>query len=220
MVIIGRCAQLGFLGLLTGCAPVQGRSIQVAAEVVRVELRVDTGTVRVVGAPAGSKVQVVRRARAFPDTRAVRQEVKGGVLRIEALCGGTLGCRVDHELRVGPEVRVVLQVDDGDVELDGVRGDLDVEVGLGKVTGALLAGADVEVRTEGGSIDLNFVAAPQRLTANAAAGDVTLRVPNGAYRCDVEAAAASASGLRCEDAAPRTIAASTAVGKLRLHAGR
>ena len=45
--------------------------------------------------------------------------------------------------------------------------------------GALLGGAEVEVRTEGGSIDLSFTAAPRRLVANAAAGDVSLRVPAG-----------------------------------------
>lgn len=215
----GRWLQLGLMGLLA-CAPVQGRAIEVAGDIVRVELRVDTGSVRVVGVPAGSRVRLVRRARAFPDTRKIHQEATGGVLRIEARCGGSLDCRVDHELQVGPQVSVVLQVDDGDVELDGVLGDLDVEVGLGKVTGALLGGAQVEVRTEGGSIDLGFTTAPQRLTANAAAGDVTLRVPNGAYRCDLDPSVASASGLRCADAAPRTIAASTAVGKLRLRSSR
>ena len=215
----GRRAQLGLMGLLmVACAPMQGRGFEVGSEVQRVELKVDSGSVRVVGGPAGSRIQVVRRARAFPDARAVHQEVSDGVLRIEARCGGALDCRVDHELRVGPQVTVLLQVDDGDVELEGVGGDLDIEVGLGKVAGARLSGAEVEVRTEGGSIDLSFTAAPRRLVANAAAGDVALRVPGGTYRCDLELAAASASGLRCDDAAPRTIAASTAVGRLRVRA--
>lgn len=216
----GRRALLGLLGLWTACAPVQGRAIEVNGEVSRIELRVDTGSVRVVGAPEGSRVRVLRKARAFPDTRKVHQEVAGGVMRIEARCGGSLDCRVDHELRVDPKVAVVLVLDDGDVELDGVLGDLDVEVGLGKVTGALLGGSDVEVRTEGGSIDLGFVRAPQRLTVNAAAGDVTLRVPAGSYRCDLAVAPPDTSGLRCDEAAPRTIAASTAVGKLRLRASQ
>lgn len=214
----GRRAQLVLMGLLGGCAPVQGGAIEVAGEVKRVELRVDAGSVRVVGAAAGARVQLSRRARAFPDARAIRQELEDGVLRIEARCGGALGCRVDHELRVGPQVLVVLEVDDGDVELDGVGGDLAIEVGLGKVSGAGLRGAAVEVRTEGGSIDLGFAAPPRRLVANAAAGDVTLRVPGGTYRCDVDPAVAKVSGLRCEDAATSTIAASTAVGRLRLRA--
>ena len=215
-----RRALLGLLGLWTACATVQGRAIEVAAEVSRIELRVDKGSVRVFGGPAGSRVQVLRRARAFPDARAVHQELKGGVLQIEARCGGSLDCRVDHELRVDPKVVVVLQVEDGDVELDAVLGDLDVEVGLGKVSGALLGGRQVEVRTEGGSIDLSFAAAPERLTVNAAAGDVTLRVPAGSYRCDLAVAPQAASGLTCDEAASRTIAASTAVGKLRLRASR
>lgn len=216
-MIQGR-ALLVLMGLLGGCAPVQGGAAPVAVAVRRVELRVDAGSVRVVGAAAGARVQVSRRARAFPDARAIRQEVVDGVLHIEARCGGALGCRVDHELRVGPGVLVVIELDDGDVELDGVAGDLALEVGLGKISGAGLRGAEVEVRTEGGSIDLGFAAAPRRLVANAAAGDVTLRVPGGAYRCDFDAAVAKVSGLRCEDSATGTIAASTAVGRLRLRA--
>jgi len=217
--MIGRRARPGLMGLMmAACAPLQGQAFEVGSEVRRVELTVDTGSVRVVGGPPGSRMQLIRRARAFPDARAVHQEVSGGVMRIEARCGGALDCRVDHELRVGPQVTVVLQVEDGDVELEGVGGDLDIEVGLGKVAGALLGGAEVEVRTEGGSIDLSFTAAPRRLVANAAAGDVALRVPGGTYRCDLAPAAATASGLRCDEAAPRTIAASTAVGKLRVRA--
>lgn len=218
--MVRRHTLLGLLGLWTACAPVQGRAIEVNGEVRRVELRVDTGSVRVVGAPAGSRVRVLRKARAFPDTRKVNQEIEGGVMRIEARCGGAIDCRVDHELRVDPSVTVVVVLDDGDVELDAVLGDLDIEVGLGKVTGAMLGGADVEVRTEGGNIDLGFVTAPTRLTANAAAGDVTLRVPAGSYRCDLAAAPPETAGLRCDEAAPHTIAASTAVGKLRLRASQ
>ena len=218
--MVRRRTLLGLLGLWTACAPVQGRAIEVNGEVRRVELLVDTGSVRVVGAPAGSRVRVLRKARAFPDTRKVNQELTGGVLRIEARCGGAIDCRVDHELRVDPSVTVVVVLDDGDVELDAVLGDLDIEVGLGKVTGAMLGGADVEVRTEGGNIDLGFVTAPTRLTANAAAGDVTLRVPAGSYRCDLAAAPPETVGLRCDEAAPRTIAAATAVGKLRLRASQ
>ena len=109
--MVRRRTLLGFLGLWTACAPVQGRAIEVNGEVRRVELRVDTGSVRVVGAPAGSRVRVLRKARAFPDTRKVNQEVAGGVMRIEARCGGAIDCRVDHELRVDPSVTVVVVLD-------------------------------------------------------------------------------------------------------------
>jgi hypothetical protein len=120
-------------------------------------------------------------------------------------------------------VSVVVQVRDGDVELGDLEGDVQVDVGLGKITGGRLRSASVDVRTEGGAIDLGFAAAPRRLVANAAAGDVSLRVPAGKYQCDLDPqvqAAISAFGVTCDPAATATIAASTGVGKLRIRGGR
>lgn len=204
--------------LLAGCASVQGQSLEVPADVQQVELTVDTGSVTVLPGSVGSRVQVHRRARAFPDTRAVHDDVSRGVLKVDARCGGAPGCRIDHDLRVPPNVRVIVQVNDGDVELDGVTNDLEITVGLGKVTGTGLGGGAVDVRTEGGAIDLIFARAPRTLAANAAAGDVSLRLPAGAYRCDLDRAQAGEIGVTCDDAAPNTIAASTGVGKLRVRA--
>ena len=203
---------------LAACAPMQGQSVEVPASIQQVELTVDTGSVTVTAGPAGSRVQVRRRARAFPETRAVHDDVSRGVLRVTARCGGAPGCRIDHDLRVPPEVRLLVQVNDGDVELDGLASEVEVTVGLGKVTGTGLRSSAADVRTEGGGIDLIFAAAPQSLIANAAAGDVSLRVPGGSYRCDFDRAQAGEVEVRCDAAAPNVIAASTGVGKLRVRA--
>lgn len=201
---------------LCGCATQRGQPVQVRADVRRVEITVDSGTVSLIGAPAGSRLQIVRAARAFPFTRGFHEETVGTTLKIEVRCGGAPGCRVDHELRVPPEVSVAVMVRDGDVEINDVAGDLEVEVGLGKVSGAGLRGTNVDVHTEGGGIDLAFAERPRRLVANAAAGDVLLRVPNGTYRCDLDEATAGEIGVTCNAAATHTIAASTGVGRLRV----
>ncbi len=203
---------------LVACAPLRGQRVQVSERVHRVELTVDFGSVTLLPAPAGTRVQIVRKARAFPETRGFHDKVVRGVLQVSARCGNAPGCRVDHELRVPPDVTVALQVGDGDVELDQISSDVQADVALGKVTGSGLRSADVDVRTEGGAIDLIFAAAPHRLVANAAAGDVSLRVPAGTYRCDLDTRAAGEIDVGCDDAAPHTIAASTGVGKLRLRA--
>jgi hypothetical protein len=199
------------------CGAIGGQPVRVPAEVRRIEVTVDTGTVTVVGAPAGSRAQIGRATRAFPYTRGFHEELTGSTLQIEVRCGGAPGCRVDHELRLPPEVEVAVYLRDGDVELSDYAGDATIDVGLGKVTGAGLRGASVDVATEGGGIDLVFVAPPRRLVANAAAGDVSLRVPAGSYRCDLDPAAGEIS-VACDPAAPHTIAASTGVGRLRVRA--
>lgn len=209
--------------VLGACAPVQGERVQAPGDVQRVVLTVDTGSVTLTGAPVGSHLQIAREARAFPSTRGFHEKQDGPVLTIEARCGNAPGCRVDHVLQVPPHVSVVVQLRDGDVELGDLEGDVEVDVGLGKITGGGLRSANIDVRTEGGGIDLSFAAAPRRLVANAAAGDVSLRVPAGKYRCDlapVVEAAARAFGVTCDPAAPGTIAASTGVGKLRIRGGR
>lgn len=208
----------GAVALLAACAPLRGQSTQVEERVHLVEVTVDAGSVTLLSAPPGSRVQIRRTARAFPETRGFHHKVVNGILRVSARCGGAPGCRVDHELRLPPEVAVVVQLQDGDVELTDVAGDVQVDVALGKVTGAGLRSGNIDVRTEGGGIDLIFAEAPHRLVANAAAGDVSLRVPAGSYRCDLDQAAAGATDVTCDAAAPHTVAASTGVGKLRLRA--
>ncbi len=203
-------------GALGACAPVQGETVQAPGDVQQVVLTVDSGSVTLLAAPVGARVQIDREARAFPSTRGFHEKQNGAVLTIEARCGGAPGCRVDHVLRVPPNVAVVVNLRDGDVELAGLEGDVQVDVGLGKITGSGLRSASVDVRTEGGAIDLIFVTAPRRVVANAAAGDVSLRIPAGSYRCDLDQAAAGELGVTCDPNASATIAASTGVGKLRI----
>ena len=215
-----RGVRIGFAALTVGllaCGPIGGQPVRVPGEVRRIELTVDTGTVTVIGAPAGSRAQITRATRNFPYTRGFREQLDGATLAIDVRCGGAPGCRVDHELRVPPGVAVVVRLRDGDVELRDVAGDVQAEVGLGKVTGGGLRGANFDISTEGGGIDLVFVAQPRRLVANASAGDVSLRVPGGAYNCDLDPKAGEVT-VTCDPRAPHTIAASTGVGRLRVRA--
>ncbi len=207
--------------MFLGCAPVQGETVQAPPGVRQVVITVDTGSVTLFGAPAGARLQISRQARSFPSTRGFHEKVSGdGVLTIDARCGGAPGCRIDHVMRVPADVGVVVSLRDGDVELGNLEGPVQVDVGLGKVTGANLRSGEVDVRTEGGDIELLFTAAPRVLLANASAGDVSLRVPAGSYRCDLDKAAAPEVGVTCDAAASASIAASTGVGKLRIRATR
>lgn len=205
---------------VAGCAGQQGRPFEAPDTVRQIEIAVDVGSLTLVGAPAGSLVLVTRSARAFPESRQIKDEVHGSTLRIEARCGGAPGCRVDHELRLPPGVAVTVQLGDGDVELQDIAGSLQIDVALGKVTGSGLAGQVVDVHTEGGAIDLAFATAPQRLVAYAAAGDVGLRVPAGRYRCDVDPALLGTLEVACDASASSTIAASTGVGRLRVRSSK
>jgi hypothetical protein len=203
---------------LVGCGHVRSAPVQVPGQVTRVDVDVDHGNVEIVASADISRVEILRTARGVPESRGVQHELTAGVLKIEARCGATPGCKINHKLRVPLGVGVVLRVADGDVTLVDVSGDVQVDVGLGTINGLRLGGASVDVRTEGGNIDLIFLDPPKRCVANAAAGDVSLRVPPGNYRCDLDPKAVSRFGVHCDERSPRTLAASTAVGKLAVHA--
>jgi hypothetical protein len=204
---------------LAGCgaSPVRGAPVVVPGAVKRLVLDVDHGNVEIVAAPDVSKVEIVRTNREAPG-RDVEHEMKDGVLQIVGKCGQAPKCKINHRIRVPPTVAVTVTVRDGDVALMDVGGDVDVDVGLGNVSGIGLTGANIEVSAEGGNVDIIFAAAPQALHATVAAGDIDLRVPAGAYRCELDKKALPQFGVKCEADAAHLISAVTTVGRLSVHA--
>lgn len=205
--------------LLAGCSAPAVRSapVVVPGTVTRLVLDVDHGNVEVVATPEVTQVEIVRTTREAGG-RGGQHELKDGELRVVGKCGSTPKCRINHRIRVPPMTAVQVSVRDGDVALMDVGGDIEVEVGLGNISGLRLTGAHVAVNTEGGNIDMIFAEAPQSLQATVAAGDIDLRVPEGVYRCELDKKAIPQFGVKCAANAPRSITANTAVGRLSVHA--
>lgn len=208
------------LGLLlaAGCSKmVRDAPISVPGLVKRVVVRVDHGNVEIVASPETKQVEIVRTSKESGGQGSTH-EVTDGVLTVAGSCGGLPKCRINHRIRVPVDTAVAIEVKDGDVALMDVAGDVTVDVGLGNVSGLRLSAANTDVHTEGGNIDLIFAAPPQSLTADAAAGDVDLRVPEGSYRCQMDRKAIPPFGVKCVDGETKTITAATAVGRLSLRA--
>ncbi|MFD0775399.1 DUF4097 family beta strand repeat-containing protein [Streptomonospora algeriensis] len=117
----------------------------------------------------GDKVTVERTLRGTPlaDPRE-RLDREGGTVRAEASCSGAWflgGCEIDYTVGVpeGTEVTVVTSV--GEVHLEGLAGDVDVESNTGSVEGEDIAG-DVSVSTSTGEISLSGVSGDVDLDSN------------------------------------------------------
>lgn len=212
-----RWAAVLVLGL-SGCASqVRSAPVIVPEAVQLVVVDVDHGNVEIVATEEVARVEIQRTAREVQG-RGSQHAVKDGILRIEARCGGAPKCKINHRLRVPPTTAVTVSARDGDVALIDVAGDVDVEVGLGNVSGLRLTGAKIDVATEGGNVDLILNAAPTVLTVQVAAGDIDLRVPPGSYRCELAEKSIPQFGVKCEAGARHLLSATTAVGRLSVHA--
>lgn len=204
---------------LTGCSTVvRDKPVQIPGPITQVVVQVDHGNVEIVASAEVTKVEVVRSSKDAASGQESRYDTKDGVLTVEGRCGQAPKCKINHRIRVPLEVAVKIDVKDGDVTLVDTGGDIDVAVGLGNVSGLRLSSARTDVHTEGGNIDLIFAELPQTLVAQAAAGDIDLRVPAGDYRCELDEKAVPPFGVKCAKEATRTITANTAVGRVSLRA--
>lgn len=149
-------------------------------------LRSIAGTVRVEGVPGRTDVQlrIARRAdRALLDAAPILVDTAGAGVRVDVtpgLAAGTRGVSVDVALQVPPDAVIdALEVDDGRLELDGVRGAVRARVTRGGIRATNISGA-VRLETSMGDI----VVTRARLTPD---GLLRLRAFNGDVRLGFEA---------------------------------
>jgi hypothetical protein len=187
-----------------------------AEPVRRAEIEVAAGPVAIIGTDAGP-VRVERAMRWLGARLVTTEEVSGGVLRIQSLHQrrawprGEVGYRV--ELPATASVRVTsgageiaVQGVDGDVELEAragrvalaeLSGDLRASSQAGAIDGTGLACQRVEVSSNAGTVTLAFVRPPQSVELRTGAGIIELLVPEERYRIH-----ASSSAGRVEVALP------------------
>ena len=186
-----------------------------AAPVRRAEIEVAAGPVAIMGTDSGS-VRVERAMRWLGSRPVTTEEVSGGVLRIQSLHQrrawprGEVGYRVELPATASVRVRsgageIAVQGIDGDVELEAragrvalaeLSGDLRASSQAGAIDGTGLACQRVDASSNAGAV-LAFVRPPQSVEVRAAAGTVELLVPEERYRID-----ASSSAGRVEVALP------------------
>ena len=184
-------------------------------DVVAVEATVERGRIEI-GSRPGRDVRVRTtvsllgwRAR-LAHRRAPRTPeptLDDGVLRIRGARGMV---RVQVDVPAGCRVRA--SVDEGDVTMWGVGGELDLRVGHGVLVGRELSADRVRAANGGGEVNLHFASAPDDVDASTVSGAVLLVLPDGTYRLDVDPGAEVT--VPTAEEAPATLRAHSGAGSV------
>ncbi|MFG2529167.1 hypothetical protein [Streptomyces sp. NPDC048516] len=159
--------------LLTGCNKAEedasSSSYTVDEQITSLKVKSAGGSIELVGG-SGSGIKVTEKLHYNNDKPKTRHTSAGGVLTLAApnSCGGGgIGgntCEVSYRVEVPKALAANLQSDGGNVTVDGG------------------AAGQLTVHSDGGSVTAGkFPAAPESVEVNSSGGNVTLRMPAGAY---------------------------------------
>ncbi len=171
-------------GLSGGCAVED--AVALRGDVRRVEVRADAGEIQVIGTEEAGV-----RMRRIGSGGSSLPVLDGGELRVDLACDPWQDCGL--LLEVPAMASVMVEVGQGRVEVEGVRGGLSVEVGQGAVEAAGLGGG-VSVRLGVGTLSAEFATVPAFFQAGAGAGEVRLTVPMAPYALSLPPGAMVAGG--------------------------
>lgn len=209
-----------------------------AGPIGAVEIDVEAGRVELV-AGEDSIAKVTRTRRYLQGAPLVREEMVGGVFRLEAECRRFVaaGCRVDHRVEVPPGVTVrvrskrgsvsvtgvtgLVEVDAGaaNVRLQGTRGPVRVDTSAGRVEGDDLIADYLDASTGAGSIRLTFTQPSGRLGLKSGAGNIDVALPgaDGGYRVAAEAGAGDVDvTVEQNPGGNRAVIATSGAGNIRI----
>jgi DUF4097 and DUF4098 domain-containing protein YvlB len=203
----------------------------------------DASDVRLVGAPAGSSLQVVARVTEglwSPDRSVARPE--GGELRLSSDCPVFSGnwCSVDYTIRVPSGTVVRAGASGGDVvaenlsttqplELDSSAGDvtaIDITApsivlssSAGDVTARGLSTRGLRAESSAGDVAVALNTVADRLVAESSAGDVEVLVPDAVYNLDATSSAGDVNTrIRSDPASRRELTAYSSAGDVSVAA--
>lgn len=186
------------------------------AAVENVDVELTTGSVELVPAPAGSRLQVAARVTEGLVSPSLDARLgSDGRLRLRSDCPalGIISCGVRWRVSV-PDGATVDVRGEGDVRLDGVRA-------RGRVT-LRTSGGDVRVEdsdlprltasSSAGDVRVELTAVPRDVRLSSSAGDVRVRVPDVPYAVDASTSAGETriSVRRNDDSLNRIVARSSA----------
>lgn len=185
-------------------------------DIDRVVVLLDSGNIDVSGISG-------QPALARVDMGGVGTEVGGmsvddGVLTVDYRCGVACGGYVWVE--VPPHVGVEVQLERGDIGIDGINGDVRAMLGAGDLWTSSLGSRDIAVAVGAGDLDIDTTGKPLSLWADLGAGDASLTVPSGGYRMvdmDVGAGELSMDGVHEDGDSPGRIHVRAGAGAVWLH---
>jgi len=168
--------------LLGGCVVAVSASVEISEPVDAVDITLGVGDLSVETAPGNILLEA--ELGGLSDSE-LDYDVVDRVLFVDAscdqqnLCGGTM------DLTMPARTDLTARVTTGSVDLDGLGGNLYVSSAAGTIRGTSLTAAGATLVVDVGDVDVSFARAPDELAVRVATGDVTLRVPSGAYDLDI-----------------------------------
>ncbi|MCC3763984.1 DUF4097 domain-containing protein [Glycomyces sp. TRM65418] len=173
----------------------------------------------------GNVLEVHREASWRGAEPEVTEEVAGDVVAVEADCDdgfaffGSERCEVEFGLLVPAGVDAEVDSSIGEVHLDGLDGDIEVETSVGDVEGRNLRATSTEVDSDVGTVTLEYAEVLGDITVTTSTGDVVITVPDDGttYEVVFESGVGSQNiGIATDpsDRADHVIRVSTSVGDL------
>lgn len=97
-------------------------------------------------------------------------------------------CLIHYALALPSGTDAEAEIDLGNIELDGLDGEIDVSTDVGDVRGEDLRAGETEVETGVGNVDLAYAEVHGDITVEVGTGDVTIVVPNDGttYKVDFD----------------------------------
>jgi hypothetical protein len=129
----------------------------------------------------------------------VSVELRHGVLLVENHCQepSKRACEVDFDITLPPGVRQVeVNVERGDVDLEGLEGQLSINVQTGRINGRRLETAIASASTRKGDIELELIRDAVLIQADTEQGNIELVVPTQNYKVDAVADAGTIDVVR------------------------
>ncbi len=176
-------------------------------------MHVDSGSVTIEHSarPGATVTSSSTRAWRSPSDQ---EHLSGGTLAIRSSCGSQVlntNCTRNYVVRLQPTVSLLVVTGQGDVDISGVQGRLDLKSGQGDITvtgrhGAMtastgqgsisasaLGSGPTTVESGQGDVDLRFLTPPTRVSATSGQGSVSIEVPRGFDSYQVHASSGQGS---------------------------
>lgn len=184
------------------------------------DVRNRNGSVRIsVGSGPMSVTETLRYGAVKPSTS---HRVEAGTLKlVGAGCGNSQPCEVHYEITVPASTPVTVTQDNGEVDVDGVTGTIDLSTTNGRVHGTALGAKQVTLKTGNGAVTAAFAVAPDNVDARTDTGAVTLVLPRGAtYNVQAHVDIGTAQvDVPTDPSSPHRITATSVTGLVAVRTG-